>query len=84
MWNEVKLPLKDNILCVEDNYQSSFNRLNKLKNKFDKKTNDLLGHYSNVINDQLKYGITETIGNPGTPGEVRFFLHSAAICEYHS
>ena len=50
---EVKLPFKENVSLVSDNYEMSQNRLNKLKKKLSQNRDNLI-EYNNVMKDQLK------------------------------
>ena len=50
---KVKLPFKENVSSVSDNYEMSQNRLNKLKKKLSQ-NGDNLTEYDNVMKDQLK------------------------------
>ena len=62
----MKLPFKENVSLVSDNYEMSQNRLNKLKTKLSQNRNNLT-EYDNVMKDQLKNGIIEKIEGPGNP-----------------
>ena len=62
----MKLPFKENVSLVSDNYEMSQNRLNKLKTKLSQ-NRDNLTEYDNVMKDQLKNGIIEKIEGPGNP-----------------
>ena len=50
---EVKLPFKENVSLVSDNYEMRQNRLNKLKKKLSQ-NRDNLTEYDNVMKNQLK------------------------------
>ena len=80
---EVKLPFKENVSLVSDNYQMSQNRLNKLKKKLSQ-NGDNLTEYDNVMKDQLKNGIFEKVEGPGNPGKVIYLPHQAVIRKDHS
>ena len=80
---EVKLPFKENVSLVSDNYEMSQNRLNKLKKKLSQ-NRDNLTEYSNVMKDQLKNGIIEKVEGPGNPGKVMYLPHQAVIRKDHS
>ena len=80
---EVKLPFKENVSLVSDNYQMSQNRLNKLKKKLSQ-NGDNLTEYDNVMKDQLKNGIIEKVEGPGDPGKVMYLPHQAVIRKDHS
>ena len=58
--DEVKLPFKENVVLVSDNYEMSQNRLNKLKKKLSQ-NRDNFTEYNNVMKDQLKNGIIEKV-----------------------
>ena len=62
----MKLPFKEDVSLVSDNYEMSQNRLNKLKTKLSQ-NRDNLTEYDNVMKDQLKNGIIEKIEGPGNP-----------------
>ena len=79
----VKLPFKENILFVSDNYNVSLNRLSKLKKRLSKST-DTLAKYNKVIPDQLEHGIIEKVGSIGIPGKVKYLPHQAVITDDHS
>ena len=79
----VKLPFKENILFVSDNYNVSLNRLSKLKNRLSKST-DTLAKYNKVIPDQLEHGVIEKVGSIGTPGKVKYLLHQTVFRDGHS
>ena len=49
----MKLPFKENVSLVSDNYEMSQNRLNKLKKKLSQNRDNLI-EYNNVMKDQLK------------------------------
>ena len=80
---EVKLPFKENVSLVSDNYEMSRNRLNKLKKKLSQNRNNLT-EYDNVMKDQLKNGIIEKVEGPGNPGKVMYLPHQAVIHKYHN
>ena len=52
----VKLPFKESIPFVSDNYDVILNRLNKFKNRLSKST-DILAKYDKVITNQLEHGV---------------------------
>ena len=79
----VKLPFKENIRFVSDNYNVSLNRLRKLKNSLNKSTN-VLAKYDKVISDQLEHGVIEKVGSIGTPGKVKYLLHQTVFRDGHS
>ena len=68
----VKLPFKENILFVSDNYNVSLNRLSKLKNRLSKST-DTLAKYNKVIPDQLEHGVIEKVGSIGITGKLNIY-----------
>ena len=64
----IKLPFKENIPFVSDNYDFSLNRLKKSKKRLSTST-DILGIYNKVIIDQLKHGVIEKVESTGIPGK---------------
>ena len=82
-WYKVKLPFKENVSLISDNYQMTQNRLNKLKKKLSQNRNNLT-EYNNLMKDQLKTGIIEKVEGPGNPGKVMYLPHQAAIRKNHS
>ena len=79
----VKLPFKENIPFVSNNYNVSLNRLSKLKNRLSKST-DTLAKYDKVITDQLEHGIIEKVESIGIPGNIKYLPHQAVIRDDHS
>ena len=80
---EVKLPFKENVSLVSDNYEMSQNRLNKLKKKLSQNRDNLI-EYNTVMKDQLKNGIIEKVEGPGNPRKVMYLPHQAVIRKDHS
>ena len=80
---ENKLPFKENIPFVTDNYDVSLNRLSKLKNRLSKST-DSLAKYGKVIKNQLEHGVIGKVESIGTPGKVKHLPHQAVIRDDHS
>ena len=79
----VKLPFKENIPFVSDNYDVSLNRLNKFKNRLSNST-DTLAKYDKGITDQLEHGVIEKVESIGIPGKVKYLPHEAVIRDDHS
>ena len=79
----VKLPFKENIPFVSNNYNVSLNRLSKLKNRLSKST-DTLAKYDQVITNQLEHGVIENVENIGVLGKVKYLPHQAVIRDGHS
>ena len=79
----VKLPFKENILFVSDNYNFSLNGLRKLRNRLSKST-DTFAKYDKVITDQLEHGFIEKVESIGIPGKVKYLPHQATIRDDHS
>ena len=79
----VKLPFKENILFVSDNYNFSLSGLRKLRNRLSKRT-DTFAKYDKVITDQLEHGFIEKVESIGIPGKVKYLPHQAAIRDDHS
>ena len=79
----VKLPFKENIPFVSDNYDVSLNRLSNLKNRLSKSIGTLV-KYDKVITDQLEHGVIEKVGSIGIPGKVKYLPHQAVIRDDHS
>ena len=71
---KVKLPFKENISLVSDNYKMSQNHFNKLKNKLNENGDDLTEH-NNVMKDQLKSYIIEKVEGSGNTGKVMYLPH---------
>ena len=79
----MKLPFKENVSLVSDNYEMSQNRLNKLKRKLSQNRDNLTECY-NAMKDQLNNGIIEKIEGPGNSGKVMYLPHQAVIRNNHS
>ena len=79
----VKLPFKENIPFVSDNYDVSLNRLSNLKNRLSKSI-DTLVKYDKVITDQVEHGVIEKVESIGIPGKVEYLPHQAVIRDDHS
>ena len=80
---KAKLPFKENVSLVSDNFEMSQNCLNKLKKKLSQ-NGDNLTEYDNVMKDQLKNGIIEEVEGTGNPRKVMYLPHQAVILEDHS
>ena len=76
----VKLPFKENIQFVSNNYDVSLNHLSKLKNRLSKSI-DTLVKYDKVITN---HGVIEKVESIGIPGKVKYLPHQAAIRDDHS
>ena len=74
----VKLPFKENIPFVFDNFNVSLNRLCKFKNRLSKST-DTLVKYDKVITDQLEHGFIENVESIGIPWKVKYLPDQAVI-----
>ena len=70
----MKLPFKENISLVSDNYKMSQNHFNKLKNKLNENGDDLTEH-NNLMKDQLKSYIIEKVEGSGNTGKVMCLTH---------
>ena len=79
----VKLPFKENIPFVSDNYDVSLIRLRKLKNRLSKSI-DTLVEYDKVITNQLEHGVIEKVESIGISGKVKYLPHQAVIRDDHS
>ena len=79
----IKLPFKENIPFVSDNYNVTLNRQSKLKDRLSKST-DTLAKYDEVITDQLEHGVIEKVESIGIPGKVKYLPHQAVIRDDHS
>ena len=79
----VKLPFKENIPFVSDDYDVSLNRLSKLKNRLSKSI-DTLVKYDKVITDQLEHGVIEKVEGIGITGKVKYLPHQAVIRDDHT
>ena len=79
----MKLPFKENVSLVSDNYETSQNRLNKLKRKLSQ-NRDNLTEYNNVMKDQLKIGIIEKVEGPGNPRKVMYLINQTVTRKDHS
>ena len=79
----VKLPFKEMIPFVSDNYDVSLNRLSNLKNRLSKSI-DTLVKYDKVITDQLEHGVIEKVESIGIPGKDKYLPHQAVIRDDHS
>ena len=79
----VKLPFKENIPFVSDNYDVSLNRLSNLKNRLSKSI-DTLVKYDKVITNQLEHGVIEKVESIGIPSKVKYLPHQAVIRDDHS
>ena len=79
----VKLPFKENIPFVSDDYDVSLNRLSKLKNRLSKRI-DTLVKYDKVITDQLEHGVIEKVERIGITGKVKYLPHQAVIRDDHT
>ena len=75
---EVKLPFKENIPMLEDNYSLCLKRLNNLRHRLEKDP-ALLKAYDDIIQEQLKKGIIEKVESPGELGETVYLPHRAVI-----
>ena len=54
------MPLKKNYLAVEDNFDKCCNRLEKLKERYDKNT-EHLKQCNDIIQDQLNKGVVQVV-----------------------
>ena len=79
----VKLPFKENIPFVSDDYDVSLNRLSKLKNRLSKSI-DTLVKYDKVITGQLEHGVIEKVESIGINGKVKYLPHQAVIRHDHT
>ena len=79
----VKLPFKENIPFVSDDYDVSLNRLSKLKNRLSKSI-DTLVKYDKVITDQLEHGVIEKVERIDITGKVKYLPHQAVIRDDHT
>ena len=79
----VKLPFKENILFVSDNYNFSLSGLRKLRIRLSKRT-DTFAKYDKVITDQLEHGFIEKVESIGIRGKVKYLPHQAVIRDDHS
>ena len=74
----VKLPFKENIPFVFDNFNVSLNRLCKFKNRLSKST-DTLVKYDKVITNQLEHGFIENVESIGILGKVKYLPDQTVI-----
>ena len=79
----VKLPFKENIPFVSDNYDVSLNRLSNLKNRLSKSI-DTLVKYDKVITDQLEHSVIEKVENIGIPKKFKYLPHQTVKRDDHS
>ena len=79
----VKLPFKENIPFVSDDYDVSLNRLSNLKNTLSKSI-DTLVKYDKVITNQLEHGVIEKVESIGITGKVKYLPHQAVIRDDHT
>ncbi len=75
---KVPLPLREFHKPLSDNYHLSVNRLKGLLRRL-RHMPDILRVYDDVIQDQLKRGIFETIPTDETPTMVHYLPHHAVI-----
>ena len=68
----IKLPFKENIPFVSDNYNVTLNRQSKLKDRLSKST-DTLAKYDEVITDQLEHGVIEKVESIGIPKKLNIY-----------
>ena len=79
----VKLPFKENIPFVSDNYDVSLNRLSNLKNRLSKSI-DTLVKYDKVITDQLEHSVIEKVESIGIPRKFKYLPHQTVKRDDHS
>ena len=80
---EVKLPFKENIPMIENNYMNSVTRLKSLKRKLGK-TPEIFAAYNMVIKQQLHENVVEKVnkkGNEPVAGTVTYLPHRAVFRE---
>ena len=83
-WEEgryaVKLPVKEQHDLLPDNYSNSLKRLKGLTKRFEK-DHELMNNYHNIVKEQLKSGIIETVPhNEHKPvGQVHYLPHRPVI-----
>ena len=75
---QVNLPFKENKRFMEDNYTLAEKRLTSLKKKLEKEP-WLMNRYDQIIKNQLKDGIVETVVSEPIVGEVTYLPHRAVI-----
>ena len=78
----IKLPFKESISFVSDNYDVSLTRLSKLKYRLSKSIETLV-KYDKVITDQLEHGVIEKVESLGIPRKVKYLPHQAVIRDDH-
>ena len=74
----VELPFKKRFLVLPDNYKLSWNRLQTLKRKINKKP-ELLKACDYVFKEQLKSDVIEEVGDSVETGNVMYLPHRAVI-----
>ena len=71
----VKLPVKDNIDTIDDNFELSKGRLKSLYNKFIK-DNDFFEEYNKVFEGQLADSIIEKVTDDSLTDKIHYLPHS--------
>lgn len=77
---KVKLPFKDNLEVLPDNYNMSLVRLNSLMKRL-KKDPEVMKEYDRVIQEQIAEGIVEPVaeGDNCSPGTVHYIPHQPVV-----